>query len=116
MLGKIGFISFCDGEKPIFLGGKMKKLYKLLSIVLASSFVVAILVLALMPAPVEAKGPPTISCSIGTCSGYFAHGDLLASRKLAKAFCGVYWNKDPYHGNIIYISKEGRDHNICRFK
>lgn len=116
MLGKICFFSVCDREKPIFLGEKMMKLYKLLSVVLASSFVVAILVLALTPAPVEAKGPPTISWDVRTDSGYFAYGDLLATRQLAKTFCGVYWNKDPDQGNIIYISKEGRDHNICRFK
>lgn len=94
----------------------MKKLNKCLSAVLALSFVAAILVLALTPAPVEA-GAPTISWIVRTDSGFY--GSLLATRKMAKCFCGVEYldrSVNEYKGTIIYISKEGKDHNICRFK
>lgn len=94
----------------------MKKLNKYLSAVLALSFVAAILVLALKPAPVEA-GPPTISWIVRTESGF--QGSLLATRKMAKSFCGVNFldrSVNEYKGTVIYISKEDKDHNICRFK
>jgi len=95
----------------------MEKLYKLLSAGLAFSFVVAILVLALTPAPVEA-GPPVITWTAKTYEG--STFDIMTTRKVAKYFCGVPLGDKPkpeYKGEtIIYMSKQGTNHNICRIK
>ena len=90
----------------------MKKLYAILSAVLAFSFVVAILVLALTPVPVEARG------------GYFdwyyetdqGFSDTFTNtRKWAKDACGapVYDFSGAYLGDIDYITKVGTERNIC---